>query len=694
MNTLGIALLWCVVQVTLVGLLAAGIYVLARRFWAAAAVPIVLAGLVMVVTLSLLALSPWPRWITQNSVVSATPVATAADAGARVASRVEVIGSALDQKAHSEPGQTDHSRSSGSALFWRALVDEFSRPQPVVQAEIWRWPALVALVLLSATLLGLGRLVLGLVVVRRERLESRPVHDKRLLELADELRAELGCRRSVELRECDRLATAATIGWRRPVLLVPSDWTEWTADERRAVLAHELAHVRSRDCLSLLLGQFGLALHFYHPLIHWLAARLRLEQELAADAAAASVSGGQRAYLMTIARLALRQQDRSLPWPAGTFFPSRNTFLRRIAMLRDNKLTFRRLSPVVHATVLGMVLFGGLIVAGLRGPGWRNQAVAQPPAMATASTVAIPENHGSQIDLSVVPASCNMFIAMRPADAFARPELAPMAELFEAAIACPKGTHAADIRQITMILPGEIPTGPREIVVFQFLKPFAASSVIENVAPGMAGITVKEHNGKKMYCNDNHGVLMQYDERTLISGSEKAMDAYLAGNLGVCPSWLPKKTWDAFRADHVVLAYNMPALQRDAKAFVNHFSQRWPEPLKTMLSTVAPLWEDTTCVVAGLQLGQTVRIHGTALAKGEKDAEAIEQTVNAVRTLALNALREAVKTAKEQGKKGNSFEQFAAPKLDQFLSALRIERAGTAVLAEGSIDMETVRKFL
>ena len=97
--------------------------------------------------------------------------------------------------------------------------------------------------------------------------------------------------------------------------------------------------------------------------------RLRLEQELAADAAAASVSGGQRQYLATIAELALHQQDRPLLWPARTFLPTRTTFLRRIAMLRDSKLRLDRLSPAARLTAVGAVLLCGLLVAGLRGPG-------------------------------------------------------------------------------------------------------------------------------------------------------------------------------------------------------------------------------------------------------------------------------------------------------------------------------------
>ena len=67
MNTFGIALSWCAVQVTLVGLLAAGLYLLVRRRRAAAAAPVVLAALAMIVILSCFVLSPWPRWSLQNA---------------------------------------------------------------------------------------------------------------------------------------------------------------------------------------------------------------------------------------------------------------------------------------------------------------------------------------------------------------------------------------------------------------------------------------------------------------------------------------------------------------------------------------------------------------------------------------------------------------------------------------------------
>ena len=99
----------------------------------------------------------------------------------------------------------------------------------------------------------------------------------------------------VEVRELEWLtgSTAAAVGWLRPVVLFPCDWRSWSGLERRAVLAHEMAHIGRADYLSGIIAQLGLAVHFYHPLVHWLVLRLRLQQELAADALGAPLAGGR-----------------------------------------------------------------------------------------------------------------------------------------------------------------------------------------------------------------------------------------------------------------------------------------------------------------------------------------------------------------------------------------------------------------
>ncbi len=72
------------------------------------------------------------------------------------------------------------------------------------------------------------------------------------------------------------------------VILLPVDAPGWPADTRRAVLAHEQAHVERRDFAMLLLSQLNRALFWFSPVPWWLHRRLVVLTELASDDRAAS----------------------------------------------------------------------------------------------------------------------------------------------------------------------------------------------------------------------------------------------------------------------------------------------------------------------------------------------------------------------------------------------------------------------
>ncbi len=475
-------------------------------------------------------------------------------------------------------------------------MDEIAKPPAAAPTVAWHWPALIAVLLLAAMAGGLGWLVLGVLAVRWQRMGSRPVLDGELLELVDVLRTELGCRRPVEVRQSDDLGTAATIGWRRPVLLLPADWTAWTAEQRRAVLAHEIVHARSHDFIALLVGQLGLALHCYHPLLHWLIGRLRLEQELAADAAAAGVSGGQRQYLTAIAELALHQQDRRLSWPARTFLPTQSTFLRRITMLRDSKLRFERLSPATRLATVGVVLLCGLLVAGLRGPAGQPQAAAEDRARAVT-----PDD---SVDTSFVIDGAASIMVLRPSAAFARPEFAEWANLLERlgdltpmerlGDLTPRENRLTDFRQITVMFPAP-PSDLGEILVFQWVEPGVEALLAKRMID--MEYTVKEYHGKKMYVRPPRvPVILQYDDRTTIqAASESALGLWLAGNRGVLPKWLPAKAWESFRHDHFVVAGDPAMMRHDIKQIFD----RSPPVVEVALALLSSVWEDTTGLAVG-----------------------------------------------------------------------------------------------
>jgi beta-lactamase regulating signal transducer with metallopeptidase domain len=245
------------------------------------------------------------------------------------------------------------------------------------------WGSVLVLLFIGlAAVLGC-RLALGLWAVHTCRRRCWPLADPDLGDLVDELRQALGVRRPVAVAELAGLSTPATVGWRRPLLLLPEQWRGWTADELRSVLAHELAHIRRRDYAGWLLARLAATLHGYHPLVLWLTRRLRDQHELAADALAAPLAGGPTAYARALCRLALHRDDRSIPGPARAFLPTRVSLTRRIEMVLSRNQKSER-SALRGRRLLGglVLLLACLALAGVRRPAAAETSDDVPPPAA------------------------------------------------------------------------------------------------------------------------------------------------------------------------------------------------------------------------------------------------------------------------------------------------------------------------
>jgi bla regulator protein BlaR1 len=144
-------------------------------------------------------------------------------------------------------------------------------------------PSLVVAALLSlwglGTALRLLRLVMEVYGLHR-RVQSSTLHSRSSL---------------APIRCAEGLSSPCIWGIARPVILMPSDATDWPREAWSAALAHEEQHLRQNDGLHRLMAALVRAIFWWNPLVHALCRRLELESELCCDEAATRGTG-RRAY--------------------------------------------------------------------------------------------------------------------------------------------------------------------------------------------------------------------------------------------------------------------------------------------------------------------------------------------------------------------------------------------------------------
>ncbi len=640
MNAWATAILWGMLQVTLLTAFGLVLYLAARRRGPAAGSLVSVGTLIAVLTLTILAIAPLPAswnasqawnavaaWSTRNTTTE-EPLATNNTTTAETPTLRPVVAN-----SPSPLGVTE---------FWTAFVDEMRRAPVEQSGAPRRWPIVVLALFGLGAGLGLFRLFAGATAVRSYRRHSRPIADANLFRLVQTLRQDTGCRADVEIRETSRLGTPATVGCFAPLVLLPTGWRDWSRDELRAVLAHEIAHVARGDFLAGLVAQVTLALHFYHPLVHWLVGRLRLEQELAADATGMQASGGRDSYLVTLAGMALRQDDLAVSWAARPFLPTRGTFMRRIEMLRDSrKQVSASLPRGGRGVLIGALVAAGLVVAGLR-PGEMKTMLAQPQATdrGTATLFELSPGEQSQLYLFGVSPEAKLAVAARPAAMLAKPEMAPLAKMLKETIGAEFDVSVDQLEQVTLSLVdiGEA-SGPATCIVLTHVGDYDWKPLIAKLSQRHPA---KEVNfGRFNYLRlENHPDNLCIDfsnSRSILIQPEKALKKYLAWcdeveGLAKAGKEPPKGKWSALWKN---VANGQAAVAIDSE-FVRAEMERMPAANAGPMSSFAPLWKESETAVLGIGLGDGTKIEGYLEASSADAAQRIAKTLEAAKTLFQN----------------------------------------------------------
>ncbi len=268
---------------------------------------------------------------------------------------------------------------SGSALLQPVAHDlQSAGPPPGTEASgppqfSWQTGALL-IWFIGLTLVG-TRSAQALWRANRLARAARPVDSEDWLRDLKTVSSELDLGRPVEIRRSSSVAVPMTLGWLRPVVLIPTETTDWSRERRVVVLRHELSHVKRGDCLTELLGQAACAYYWFNP-VTWIAARrLRIEREHACDDLVLALGTKASAYARHLVQIASSAPPNHAVAATGISMVRPSQLESRVVAILDSRA--RHVTTQAAGRVLtGLVFTIALVVSAVTPAA---QAVAEKP---------------------------------------------------------------------------------------------------------------------------------------------------------------------------------------------------------------------------------------------------------------------------------------------------------------------------
>jgi beta-lactamase regulating signal transducer with metallopeptidase domain len=184
-----------------------------------------------------------------------------------------------------------------------ALSNTTGRPSP--SSGLARWTAWAAGVWVIGMALMLCRMIVLVIGAGQVRQKCRLLQDSTVNAMIEQLRRALRITRQIRVAVGEHINVPAVLGVVWPTVLLPASvLTGLPPDHLRAILAHELAHIRRYDYIVNLAQMVIEALLFFNPAVWWVSRQIRIEREAACDALATEVTGDGLEYARALAGIA------------------------------------------------------------------------------------------------------------------------------------------------------------------------------------------------------------------------------------------------------------------------------------------------------------------------------------------------------------------------------------------------------
>ncbi len=169
-----------------------------------------------------------------------------------------------------------------------------------------------------------------------------------------------GIRRTIQIFISDRVSGPLTLGFFKPVVLVPASFfAGLPAAQVEAILLHEIAHIRRHDYLINLLQTAIKTIFFFHPAVHYISRKIDTDREHACDDFAVSLTRDPQSLARGLAALRLNLRPNAFALAADNGNTPLVARLKRLGNISEA----RRRPEHVLTSVAALILAAGLYVS-------------------------------------------------------------------------------------------------------------------------------------------------------------------------------------------------------------------------------------------------------------------------------------------------------------------------------------------
>ncbi|MFD1707221.1 BlaR1 family beta-lactam sensor/signal transducer [Siminovitchia sediminis] len=139
-------------------------------------------------------------------------------------------------------------------------------------------------------ILLIGVAIYGNYQIYQIKKSAIPINNQKINEMLEVCKEAVGVKKKVWLKETSLVASPVTFGLLQPYILLPKNTREeFSLNELKYVLLHELTHQKSKDVLVNYLMLLLQTVYWFNPFVWWALKRMRIDRELACDASVLTI---------------------------------------------------------------------------------------------------------------------------------------------------------------------------------------------------------------------------------------------------------------------------------------------------------------------------------------------------------------------------------------------------------------------